>query len=84
MTYRPYPNRDRAEKYATRHGKPSGWSRPFRVRRKRFSLEPLLVDAVWSQEEQDRMRRLVDSLPSGTYQFTGYLQGPDDTEEQTA
>lgn len=32
MTYRPYPNRARAEKYATGHGVPSGWSRPFRVR----------------------------------------------------
>lgn len=63
MAYRPFPNRDRARKYAVLHGKPLVV----------FNLAPLLADVSFPPEEQERVRQLVDSLPSGTIEFSAWF-----------
>lgn len=62
MAYRPYPNPDRARKHAVLHGR----------RVVGVDLAPLLAGVDWSHDEE-RVQRLVDSLPSGTIEFSTWF-----------
>jgi hypothetical protein len=62
MSYRPFPNRDRARKYAVLHGKPLTI----------VDLAPLLATADFPPDD-GRIRQLVDSLPTGTIQFSSWF-----------
>jgi hypothetical protein len=62
MAYRPYLNRDRARKYAVLHGK----------RMVIVNLAPLLAAGDFPPDD-GRVRRLVDSLPSGSMEFSAWF-----------
>lgn len=66
MSHRPYPSRDRARKYAALHGK----------RMVVVNLAPLLKGADFPPDD-GRVRRLVDSLPSGRIEFSAWFPSPE-------
>jgi hypothetical protein len=70
MAYRPFPNRDRVRKYAVLHGK----------RLVIFNLAPHALTGDFPPEEQERVRQLVDSLPSGTIEFSAWFPPGSGTE----
>lgn len=62
MAYRPFPNRDRARKRAVLHGK----------RMVIVNLAPSVAAGGFPPDD-GRVRRLVDSLPSGAIQFSAWF-----------
>ena len=71
MAYHPYPNRDRARKYAVLHGK----------RLVVVNLAPFVTAGDFPPDD-GRVRRLVDSLPSGTIEFSAWFP-PSAAEESS-
>jgi hypothetical protein len=66
MTYRRYPSIDRARKHAVLHGK----------RMVVVNLAPFVAAGDFPPDD-GRVRQLVDSLPSGTMQFSAWFPTPE-------